>query len=284
VTRTKEQWAAAMRQGDEARRIPLPLPTSEPLKSEPWLRWPQETAIQYEAFAIYREMEPKVRSLSRCAYIRRYGQPPDAMTLNQVNSKANPSQNVSVWANRYRWRERVAAYDRDAERKRLAELQQGQLAAYREMGERHAREAVALQAKAVARLQQLNPAELSASEVRQFIVAAATLERMSRGATLQDMATAQGENTAQVRSAVRAEIEYVDDWRGDRERLERLRSQNSRYGNGQGLLPQDVEDGVTPVRVNGVPLAGEGRVWLNGQFGPESGEPGETEVPLPEAP
>jgi hypothetical protein len=264
----------------------LPLPAYEPLKSEPWLKWPQETAIQYQAFTVYRDMEPRVRSLSRTEYVRRFGPPPETETLTQINRKVNPSGRSSRWSFRFRWRERVEAFDRAMERQRIAEMQKGQLEAYREMGERHAREAVALQAKAVARLQHLNPNELSAAEVRQFIVAAATLERMSRGASLQDMAAATRENTVQGRASVTAQIEYVDDWRGDRERLERLRSQNSRYGNGQGLLPEDVEDAVTPVRLDGSPLRADDRGWLGDQLGegevpvsppprrPDSGSPG----------
>lgn len=278
--KTKEQWKELNLRKREKNAQPLPMPASEPLKSEPWLKWPQETAVQHEAFAIYRDLPPKMRSLSRTEYIRRHGPPPDGMTMTQVNSRANPSGRVSTWSGRFRWRERADAYDQHTERTRLAEMQKGQLEAYREMGERHAREAVALQAKAVARLQNLNPNELSAAEVRQFIIAAATLERMSRGASLQDMAAAQRENVSAGRAQVTARIEYVDDWRGDRERLERLRSQNSRYGNGQGLLPQDVDDAVTPVRSNGVPTD---QSWLEGQLAPEPDGGGDP-VPLPEAP
>jgi hypothetical protein len=273
-------------------RIPVPMPAYEPLRSEPWLQWPQETAHQYEAFTVFRDLEPRLRSLSRTAYIRRYGQPPPELTSTQVNRQVNTKTgHVSKWANRFHWRERVDAFDRYGERQRIAELQKGQLEAYREMGDRHAREAVALQAKAVARLQRLDPDELSAGEVRQFIIAAATLERLSRGASLQDMAVAQRENVAAGRAIVTARIEYVDDWRGDRERLERLKSQNSRYGNGQGLLPQDVDDGVTPVRVNGTAVQGEGRAWLTErltQSGDEPAEPdpdgSEGELPLSETP
>lgn len=282
---TADEWAA-LRQAQRVKyAAPLPLPSQEPLKSEPWLKWPQETATQHAAFVIFRDMEPKMRSLSRTEYVRRFGPPPDAMTMTQVNARVNPSARVSLWSSYFRWRDRVEAFDRHSERQRLAEMQKGQLEAYREMGERHAREAVALQAKAVARLQSLNPNELSAGEVRQFIIAAATLERMSRGASLQDMATAQRESVAAGRQQVMAQIEYVDDWRGDRERLERLRSQNSRYGNGQGLLPQDVDDAVTPVRANGQPTD---RAWLGGQLGAgDDGDPGGGEagdLPLPEAP
>jgi hypothetical protein len=274
-------------------REPLPMPAYEPLRSEPWLQWPQETATQYQAFTVFRDLEPRLRSLSRTAYVRRFGEPPPDMTMTQVNRQVNPSH-LGPWSRRYHWKERVDAFDRYGERQRIAELQKGQLEAYREMGDRHAREAVALQAKAVARLQRLDPDELSAGEVRQFIIAAATLERLSRGASLQDMATAQRENVAAGRAIVTARIEYVDDWRGDRERLERLKSQNSRYGNGQGLLPQDIEEGphgITPVRVNGTPVQGEGREWLTERLTTDPTDAGESgaaepegDLPLPEAP
>jgi hypothetical protein len=260
---------------------PLPMPVSEPLKSEPWLRWKQETALQYEAFTIYRNLPPKIRSLSRTAYIRRKGPPPDGASASEISTRVNPTME-SRWSTRYRWKDRVEAFDAELERGRIREMQKGQLDAYREMGDRHAREAVALQAKAVARLQRLDPDELSAAEVRQFIVAAATLERLSRGASIQDMAEAQ--KVANSGRPITARIEYVDDWRGDRERLERLRSQNSRYGSGQGLLPQDLDDehgGVTPVRADGSPLPAEGKSWLGRQL---DAEPGPTELQVPEAP
>jgi hypothetical protein len=49
------------------------------------------------------------------------------------------------------------------------------------MAERHAREAVALQEKALRRLQQMQPEELSPVQVLDYFIQAAKLERLSRG-------------------------------------------------------------------------------------------------------
>ena len=103
------------------------------------------------------------------------------------------------------------------------------------MGERHAREAMALQQKALQRLQAMNPMELSAAEVRQYLVQAATLERLARGASLQDMARVQREKELEAAKEGVAVITYVDDWRGDATRSKR--NPDSFYGNGQGRLP-----------------------------------------------
>src|SRR5213079_2480412 len=78
---------------------------------------------------------------------------------------------------------------------------------------------------------------MNADQVLRFIVQAATLERLARGASLQDLQNAQRD-----REQTGATITYVDDWRGDQQRLERLKKEGSRYGNGQGVLPSDVRD------------------------------------------
>jgi len=49
------------------------------------------------------------------------------------------------------------------------------------MRERHAREALALQQKALERLKRMDPEELSPGDVLRYFVEAAKLERISRG-------------------------------------------------------------------------------------------------------
>jgi len=125
-----------------------------------WERLPGESAKAYEAFCKYRDMPPGERSLREVA--RRLGK---SETL------------ISRWSSRYRWVERVQAWDDEVDRK----AREAHLRTVKEMRERHARYAVALQMKALDRLKQMDPDELEPLEVLKFIVEAAKLERLARG-------------------------------------------------------------------------------------------------------
>jgi hypothetical protein len=113
---------------------------------------------------------------------------------------------------------------------------------------------------------------MNADQVLRFIVQAATLERLARGASLQDLQNAQRDREQTGGAA--ATITYVDDWRGDQQRLERLKKEGSRYGNGQGVLPSDVREArsepeevqeedsaVTIVPANGRPQSTDAKSW-----------------------
>lgn len=242
----------------------MPWPEGQ-IGKEPWLRWPGESPWEYYAFCAYRDLPPTKRSLKAAAMYYRTGDP------DATPDRKNPvDTRWHTLVHKWRWEERSLAKDNDAERQHLRAMDEAVSAAYREMGERHAREAMALQAKAIERLRMLDPAALSADTVLKYIVQAATLERLARGASLQDLQTAQREREASTT------ITYVDDWRGDQGRLERLRQEGSRYGNGQGVLPTDVEEarrereapsepepdtGVTITRANGHQPNREERRW-----------------------
>lgn len=136
-------------------------------KPAPWERQPGESAKAYHAFCIYRDMPPRERSL-RAVSARLKGQSGKAKKV---------STNVYLWSRDWSWQERAKAWDEERERQeREAELE-----AIKEMRRRHAKEAVALQTKALERLQMMDPDELSPESVLRFIVEAAKLERISRG-------------------------------------------------------------------------------------------------------
>jgi hypothetical protein len=73
--------------------------------------------------------------------------------------------------------ERARAWDQERERLKQVE----QLAAIQEMAERHAKEAMMMQTKAIERLRQLRPEELGPRDTLAYLVESAKLERLARG-------------------------------------------------------------------------------------------------------
>ncbi|NUR01255.1 MAG: hypothetical protein HOY79_33415 [Streptomyces sp.] len=84
---------------------------------------------------------------------------------------------VGRWSRQFAWVVRATAYDREQDRLFLAE----QVQARREIACRHAKLAPAVQSKAVARLQTLDPRELSPSELLRYTQVAAEIERRAVG-------------------------------------------------------------------------------------------------------
>ncbi|MEU4028059.1 hypothetical protein [Streptomyces anulatus] len=84
---------------------------------------------------------------------------------------------LARWSRQYAWVMRAAAYDREQDRLFLGEQAQ----ARKEIARRHAKLAQAVQSKAVARLQALDPRELSPSELLRYIQVAAEIERRAVG-------------------------------------------------------------------------------------------------------
>lgn len=239
-------------------------PTTGIEAQEPWLQWPNESDRHYSWFQAFRDL-PKARRSMGAAYAVFNGVQP----TGQDDPPPNTWYNV---AGQWCWTKRAAQWDNHVERQKLAAMAEGTVDAWRDMGDRHAREAVALQQKALERLRNLNPNELSAAEVRQFLVQAATLERLARGATLADMAQAQRERERQDEPT---RIVYVDDWRGDNKRLKRPQ-EGSFYSNSQGVLPteaierQKVKDAPSELplqRNDGSDLPDEDKEWWKEQIG-----------------
>lgn len=132
-----------------------------------WERLPGESAKAYEAFCIYRDLPPHERSLKAVA--EKLG--------GKRSGKSRALRPLERWSSRYRWVERAAAWDEEQDRQARA----AQLEAIKEMRERHAREAMMLQKKAIERLNSMDPRELSAADVLRFLIEAAKLERLARG-------------------------------------------------------------------------------------------------------
>ncbi|MFE0190699.1 hypothetical protein [Streptomyces sp. NPDC058989] len=143
---------------------------------EPWERQSGESVQAFEAFAAYRDLGA-ARSVAKVA--RELGK---STTL------------LFRWSRQYAWVMRATAYDREQDRVFLAEQAQ----ARRDIARRHAKLAQAFLGKAVARLQGLDPRELSPSELLRYFQVAAEIERRAVGEEPAAVGTAADEQGADV--------------------------------------------------------------------------------------
>lgn len=141
------------------------------LRVEPiWERQPGETARAYAAFCRYRAMAPQDRSLRRLAQ--------DIVeTSTKPRRVAGVFRTLADWSSRYRWVERVAAWDDACEQ----EARAADLAARQAMHERHLQTLTLAQARLLERLQTFDLTELAPAEALRLTYEAIRLERMLRG-------------------------------------------------------------------------------------------------------
>ncbi|MGD6751972.1 hypothetical protein [Streptomyces sp. BH105] len=127
--------------------------------ADAWEQQPGESQRAYEAFTVYRDFGP-------------------ARSVTKVARELDKSRTlVGRWSRQFAWVMRAKAYDREQDRLFLAE----QAHARREIARRHAKLAQAVQSKAVARLQTLDPRELSPSELLRYVQVATEIERRAVG-------------------------------------------------------------------------------------------------------
>ena len=126
--------------------------------AKPWEMQDGETAKQFEAFVVYRDMEER--------------------SIRQVGKILNKSDTlIGRWSGKNNWVERVAAWDN--EKDRIA--RQEQIKEIRKMRERHAKGSVAMFAKALEGLKNLKPEELTAQDIVRMFAESTKAERISRG-------------------------------------------------------------------------------------------------------
>ena len=126
---------------------------------KPWERQDGETAKQFEAFAVYRNMGED-RSLAKVA---------------QELSKSK--QLLTRWSSKNNWVERCVAWDREQDRI----LRQQQLKDIKKMRKRHADLAYAGLVKTAQALQKIDPEDFKPGDIARLMDVCATLERISRG-------------------------------------------------------------------------------------------------------
>lgn len=129
----------------------------------------EESPRAFEAFAFYRDMGA-ARNLEAVA--------------KQVDKNLSL---VRRWSADYSWVTRARTWD--AEQDRIK--REAQTKVIQDMAERHAKIAVRFQNKVVQRLENLDPDELSARELAQWLDVSVKVERLSRGA-----------NTDQIRNEI----------------------------------------------------------------------------------
>jgi hypothetical protein len=138
----------------------------------PWEQLAGESAKAHAAFCLYRDLGPR-RSLAEAsrAYHGAAASGPAARRRRWASGQ------VRAWAERWHWSARAQAWDQELERLHRDQ----QRAALEEMDERHARETLLVQSKAVERLRQLRPEELKPRETLQYLVEGIRIERLVRG-------------------------------------------------------------------------------------------------------
>jgi len=129
--------------------------------SELWDRLPNESTKAYAAFCVYRDLGTE-RSLEKAG---------------QTLDKPRTRKWLGEWSAKYKWVERAKAYDDYVEKLKRKEKEK----AIKEMAERQARIAMAFQEKIIERLQSIDPAELTPTELARWFEIAAKIERLNRG-------------------------------------------------------------------------------------------------------
>lgn len=136
----------------------------------PWEKQKGESSKAFAAFAIYRDMGPE-RSTAKVAH---------ACGKNKSL--------IDRWCKRDRWVERAIAWDMEQDRLK----QQAMAEEIKAMAERHARLASAYLSKLVHRLQSIKPEELSPRDMAQWLDVAVKVERLSRGASTENVRAEHG--------------------------------------------------------------------------------------------
>ena len=125
---------------------------------KPWERQQGESSKAFEAFVIYRDMGAD-------------------RTLTAVAEKLQKSYTlVRRWKERWRWPERVRAYDNDLEKAARAKAVKDR----KDMISRHIKIATDLQDKACAALKNMDPQVMSPKDIKEILKMATDLERLNR--------------------------------------------------------------------------------------------------------
>ena len=129
-----------------------------------WERQPKENSRAFHAFTVFRDLPSNNRTMRMVQDIIYPDSPWAART-------------IAKWAGEFRWVERTKAWEDEQDRMKLA----AQADTIKTMAERHVKQAIALQDKGLAALEQITQSNISIADARLLIVEGAKLERLSRG-------------------------------------------------------------------------------------------------------
>lgn len=132
-------------------------------KIVPWERRADETAKNYEAFCIYRDLGP-------------------GRSLRLVSEMCGKNESLlSRWSAKFDWVNRASLWDDEQDRIERKEAQEAQIREIRKMRKRQADSGYAMQVKGLEALSQLAADEMSAQDIVKMMIEGAKLERLGRG-------------------------------------------------------------------------------------------------------
>lgn len=128
-------------------------------KPMPWERQPKETRQAFEAFCVYRDMEPKRTLKLTAAFLKK------SYSL------------MCKWSSHWGWQERVAEWY--AEKDRVA--REAQLDEIEKMNRRHSNVAQRMQKLVIDRFNSLTAEDVSATNLPKYVETAIKVERQAAG-------------------------------------------------------------------------------------------------------
>lgn len=137
--------------------------------AKPWDRLPNETAKQYEAFCVYRDLKNIADPTSRRS-IERAG---------EILGKS--SRTIEPWSSTNNWVERAEAWDEDQERIKREIAQKVMQEDIRRMLKRQAEAGKFAQVKAVKALNKIPEEDIKPSDAARLLDVGSKLERIARG-------------------------------------------------------------------------------------------------------
>lgn len=153
--------------------------TSNQTTPMPWERQNGETPKAFDAFVIFRGLNPQERN--------------GKIVAKQLGKSYSLMQ---MWSAKYGWVKRAAAWDEEQDRIKREAEQRAQIEAIKEMRKRHTKVAVKMIDKAESAIDSLLAGEIKAADIPRIVDIATKLERISRGDAGEVVEERQGESIA----------------------------------------------------------------------------------------
>lgn len=146
---------------------------------KPWERQPNETPKAFDAFSVFRDLDPQTRS--------------GVIVAERLGKSYSLMQK---WSQKYGWVARAAAWDEEKDRVKREAEQKAQIEDIKKMRKRHTAVAVKMIETAEAALKVIDPADVKPADVTRLMDSATKIERISRGDVGEVIEERQGESVA----------------------------------------------------------------------------------------